>query len=128
MDSFVVRDILLPVAIILALLALLSYGVGKLSEQTEAERLTSARNSVVRAAVQCYALEGRYPLDIRYLEEHYGLQVNPTDGSPAKYIVHYQAFAANIMPDIDVMPLDFSSDYAAMGAEEAAGDWTDDLP
>ena len=109
-------------AIIAGLLVLMSYGIGNLNKQTEAEKLTSARNSVVRAAVQCYALEGRYPMDIRYLEEHYGLQVNPE-----KYIVHYQAFAANIMPDISIMPMDLPTGRSSMEPEEPI-DWDDYLP
>lgn len=51
-----------------------------------------------RAVVSCYALEGRYPPDVKYLQEQYGLQLNEE-----KYIVHYEVFAENIMPDITVL-------------------------
>lgn len=102
-DLFVLKDIVTPVAVILAVLALFNAGLTSLNKRTEQERLSSARDAVTRAAVQCYALEGRYPLSVKYLEDNYGLNVDKT-----KYFIHYQAFASNIMPDIDVLPLDLS--------------------
>ena len=30
------------------------------------------KKAIARASVQCYAIEGRYPPSIEYLEEHYG--------------------------------------------------------
>ena len=54
-------------------------------------------DSVIRAAVQCYALEGRYPADVEYLRSHYGLSANEE-----KYMIHYQFVGDNIMPDVTV--------------------------
>ena len=51
-----------------------------------------------RGCVACYAAEGIYPQDLEYLEEHYGVQV---DGD--RYVVHYEIFAQNLMPDITVL-------------------------
>jgi hypothetical protein len=48
--------------------------------------------------VSCYALEGQYPPDIAYLQEQYGLQIDMD-----RYMVHYEVFAENIMPDITVL-------------------------
>ncbi len=50
-----------------------------------------------RAAVACYAAEGIYPADPVYLER-YGVQIDDTH-----YIVHYEVFADNLMPDITVL-------------------------
>ncbi len=55
------------------------------------------RDSVVSCVVQCYALEGRYPDDLTYLQKNYGLQLD-TD----RYIYHYDKFASNILPDVQV--------------------------
>ena len=55
-------------------------------------------DSLRRAVVSCYALEGRYPPNVDYLQQQYGLQINEK-----KYIVHYEIFAENIMPDITVL-------------------------
>lgn len=52
---------------------------------------------VRRAAVACYASEGRYPQSLSHLEEEYGLRYDKE-----RFIVRYDAFASNIMPDIGV--------------------------
>lgn len=67
-------------------------------ENTRAEQLRMAEETLRRAVVTCYALEGRYPPDVDYLRQFYGVQLNEKD-----YIVHYEIFAENIMPDITVL-------------------------
>ena len=54
--------------------------------------------SIRRAAVTCYAVEGIYPPDLAYLQEHYGIQVNEDH-----YYVFYEVFGSNMMPDITVL-------------------------
>lgn len=72
---------------------------------TEAGRM-AAENAVKRAVLTCYALEGAYPESYDYLSENYGISVN-TD----RYIVHYEIFASNIMPDIAVIDRGGTPDY-----------------
>ena len=67
-------------------------------ENTRMEKRNMAEETLRRAVVSCYALEGRYPPDIDYLRRHYGVQISETD-----YIVHYEIFAENIMPEITVL-------------------------
>ena len=55
--------------------------------------------AIRQASVQCYAIEGRYPPSVEYLEEHYGIQIDRE-----RYNVFYSGFASNIMPDITVIP------------------------
>lgn len=54
--------------------------------------------AIRRSAVACYAAEGIYPPDLAYLQQHYGLQIDDS-----KYLVIYEAFAENLMPDITVL-------------------------
>ena len=56
------------------------------------------KNAVIRSAVECYAVEGAYPDSLSYLEQHYGLTVNHRD-----YIVSYEAYAGNQLPDVRVL-------------------------
>lgn len=63
----------------------------------EEESYNILKDAIIRSAVQCYAIEGYYPPDIEYLENHYGLIVDHD-----KYIVNYNIFASNIMPEIDI--------------------------
>ena len=62
----------------------------------------TAENEIVRdairnAAVTCYAVEGAYPDSVDYLREHYRLAYDET-----RYLVTYEAFASNRIPDIYV--------------------------
>lgn len=53
--------------------------------------------AVERSALQCYVVEGAYPSDVAYLEEHYGLQINRED-----FYIYYDVFASNVPPDVRV--------------------------
>ncbi len=63
------------------------------------QSMVSLKQAVMRAAVYCYAIEGSYPSDISYLEDKYGLIINHN-----KFIVDYEVFASNVMPDVIVIP------------------------
>lgn len=80
------------------IMLLMLYGFQDAAQNSQAEGLRMAEDNLRRAVVSCYALEGRYPPDVKYLQEQYGLQLNEE-----KYIVHYEVFAENIMPDITVL-------------------------
>lgn len=103
----VFKSVIFPMILFLLIIVLLNAGLGALSGTTAEEQLESARNAVTKAAVQCYAIEGRYPPGVAYMQDHYGLSVD-TD----KYLIHYMVFGSNIMPDIDVIPLDGSGGLA----------------
>lgn len=55
--------------------------------------------SVKKAVVNCYALEGVYPQNLDYIEKNYGVSYNHD-----KYYVDYQIFAPNVFPNIEVAP------------------------
>lgn len=74
-----------------------SAALSNLSQGREAEGKRQLEDSIRRAAVACYATEGIYPPDIAYLQEHYGIQIDPA------YTVRYDVFAENLMPDITVL-------------------------
>ena len=62
------------------------------------QQIGAIRENVLSAAVQCYAVEGVFPPDLEYLEEHYRLVVDKD-----AYIVTYEAFSTNVMPDVSVL-------------------------
>lgn len=68
------------------------------SSHTADEQQRVVEEAIKRAVVQCYAIEGMYPPDMAYLEEEYGIQIDEK-----KYIIHYEVFASNVMPDITVL-------------------------
>jgi hypothetical protein len=69
-------------------------GIGNTYADKRAEEI---KDSIISCVAQCYAIEGKYPSDIKYLEDHYGLQLDTKD-----YTYHYEIFASNIFPDIRV--------------------------
>ena len=82
---------------ILALAAAIFAFSGSRSDVDE-EAMEAIRDAIRRSALQCYVVEGVYPPDLAYLEDHYGLQVNTEN-----YYVVYEAFASNLAPDITVI-------------------------
>ena len=57
-----------------------------------------SEDALLRTAVACYSVEGVYPADVAYLQENYGLRYD-TD----TFILQYDAFAENILPEIRVL-------------------------
>ena len=74
------------------------YGLKNVTEEVSDQGRTKLEDAIRRTAVACYAAEGAYPPDIEYMVEHYGLTIDET-----RYIVHYEIFAENLMPDITVL-------------------------
>jgi hypothetical protein len=99
-SRFPALGIFLSAVIFLILLGLFFWGVRSISSTTAAEEKTSLENSIVRSVVHCYAVEGRYPESLSYLEDHYGITYNHD-----KFMVDYEVFASNLMPQITVIPL-----------------------
>lgn len=84
-------------ACILSLFLWIAWGTAQVESQSQA--VASVRDAVVSAAKQCAAVEGAYPPDLEYLQEHYGLIINEAD-----YDVAYEAFASNVPPTVTVVP------------------------
>lgn len=86
-----------PLLLLLCLSAFL-LGVYRLEQGRSEQGQQQLEEAVRRAAVACYAQEGFYPPDVDYLCRHYGLTYEPS-----AYIVYYEIFASNLMPDITVL-------------------------
>lgn len=95
---------LLSILLFLAVLFFFLFGVRAMESKSEEESLASLRNAIQRACVQCYAIEGRYPPSVEYLEEHYGIVIDRD-----RYHVFYDGWASNVMPDITVLPAELNS-------------------
>lgn len=91
------RDIA-ALAVFAAIVLVFCLAVEKLTHASDGAELTLVRDAVKNAALTCYAVEGAYPDDLEYLREHYGLGYNE-----GRYVVYYDAFASNVMPDIRVV-------------------------
>lgn len=60
----------------------------------------SLENALSRDIVQCYAIEGRYPPNLEYMEEHYGLVYDKDI-----FFVDYQPIGSNLYPDVTVISI-----------------------
>ena len=89
-------SILLTVLVVVGV----AWGATMTQKQASEQALKMTEESIRRAAVQCYALEGIYQVTIDYLIEHYGIR--PDTG---RFVVHYQFIADNLLPDILVLPI-----------------------
>lgn len=91
------KDILAVAAFALALAVccLLINNLGTAQTGAETELVYTA---VRDAALTCYAIEGAYPPDLQYLRDNYGIRYDRS-----RYVVSYDAFASNLMPEIRVM-------------------------
>lgn len=69
-----------------------------LKEGSREEEKKQLEEAIRKAVVSCYATEGVYPPDLTYVKEHYGLQINEE-----RYLVVYDIFAENLMPEITVL-------------------------
>jgi len=94
------RSAILPVAFTVAIMVMVVFGLRQTEESSRAEGQRILEDSLRRAVVMCYAIEGRYPESVEYIEEQFGVFIDRT-----RYAVHYRIFASNILPEITVVPL-----------------------
>ncbi|EDS71576.1 hypothetical protein NE604_12065 [Anaerofustis stercorihominis] len=73
-------------------------GINSLGSKSKDEEMKIAKDSINKAIVSCYAIEGKYPKDFDYLAKNYGVHINED-----KYKVNYQIFASNIFPDVTII-------------------------
>lgn len=94
---YVWKTIVLPALICVALLSVMILTVHKFNELSieQDRQLTIA--AIRKAAIQCYADEGRYPADVDYLVEHYNVRIDDDE-----FLVVYDCAASNISPNISV--------------------------
>ncbi|MBQ4046811.1 MAG: hypothetical protein IJC93_00380 [Clostridia bacterium] len=89
---------LLPTILLLIVAALAVWGIAQTAATSRETELEQAYESIRRAVVTCYAIEGRYPQSYEYCKEHYGVRIDEE-----KYTVIYTVFASNLMPDVTIL-------------------------
>jgi len=94
------RAAILPVLFTVAIMTMIVVGLRQTSDASSAEGLRILEDSIHRAVIMSYAIEGRFPESLEYIEENFGIFIDRT-----RYVVHYRVFASNILPEIVVIPL-----------------------
>ncbi len=88
------RD-LIKLLCIVAVLAAAVLLVNRIDTAQDKAETDIVRDAVKNAALTCYAVEGAYPDSVDYLREHYRLAYDED-----RYLITYDAFASNMIPDI----------------------------
>ena len=84
--------------ITVAAVLLFTMAVSRLDTDRQQQARSRLEDSVRRTAVACYAAEGFYPPSVDYMETNWGLQYEKD-----RYVVRYEVFASNLMPEITVL-------------------------
>lgn len=93
----IIKEILLSAVIVGCFTGLLIGGVYYFAQIERKQSRELLEQSVRRAATECYAIEGAYPLNVNYLEKRYGVAYDKE-----KYRVEYGYSSQNVMPTIIV--------------------------
>ncbi len=88
------------IALFLAIAVLFFFAVEATGRSSIRKQQDSLESALARDIVQCYAIEGRYPPSLEYLEQHYGLTYDKST-----FFVDYLPIAANLYPDVTVILL-----------------------
>lgn len=87
---------------IILFVIIMAWNIGSLGSfmgKSQEKSAESIKKSLMKACIQCYALEGSYPESLEYLSDHYGVQLDKE-----KFFYHYEIFASNMSPTINVIP------------------------
>lgn len=96
--KFAYRDLLLSIVIFFTVLGLALYGFSNAQRANDTQKLELTRTAIQKSIVSCYAVEGFYPPNLQYLENHYGITVDHS-----KFIVNYELAGSNIMPSVKII-------------------------
>ena len=88
----------ISVAIFACIAVLFFFAVDATGKSSISKQQESLESALSRDIVQCYAIEGRYPPNLEYLEQHYGLTYDKTT-----FFVDYMPIASNLYPDVTVI-------------------------
>ena len=94
------RAAILPVLFTVVVMVMVVFGLRQTEASSSAEGVRILEDSLRRAVVMCYAIEGRYPESLEYIEANFGIFIDRT-----RFVVHYRVFASNIMPEVMVIVL-----------------------
>jgi len=100
-QSRLTRSIIVSLAVFALVAGVFVYAFSGMSGGADEREMQYLNDAINRAVVSCYAIEGRYPPDVDYIVQRYGVVFDNS-----KYVVSYQLFAANIPPSVQVIEND----------------------
>ncbi|MDR1714160.1 MAG: hypothetical protein LBR39_08445 [Coriobacteriales bacterium] len=104
MKKFLRSKLLWLLLLTAVIVAAVAFSLDGLSGRVSSNQAEFVEESVRRSAVQCYAVEGRFPSNeegVAYLEANYGLSVDYS-----RYAVYYESMGGNLIPQIRVFGIE----------------------
>lgn len=92
------RSLFFAFAVFVLLVAFFLISLFFTTQRSDAHETEMVASALQRAIVTCYAVEGKYPPDLSYIYDNYGVRVDES-----RYAVFYDVIAANVMPSVQVM-------------------------
>lgn len=86
------------VLLFIVLLIFFLYMVTGISDDAIERQEASLSSALNRAIVSCYCVEGTYPPNLNYIEEHYGLLYDSD-----VFFVDYRPIGSNIYPEVAII-------------------------
>ena len=93
--------VLIPLMTFAVVLIFVVMGIRSMDDTMNVQEMKRLEDSIMKSSVQCYALEGHYPESLQYLKDNYGVIYDDD-----RYMVDYQIYGANMLPNIKILPLD----------------------
>lgn len=97
-DHSLLRGVIITAVVFALFLGALVYSLSRVDAMTQREQKAALKEAVLGATLMCYSVEGRYPRDVDYLAQHYGIYYDSN-----RYIVSISGFADNVLPEIRVL-------------------------
>lgn len=87
-----------PCVLFAAVILWLAVSLSNTSDSAKRQERAAVKTTLENGITMCYAIEGTYPPSLEYLRENYGVTYDT-----ARYIVHYDIFADNVRPTVNVI-------------------------
>ena len=96
--SHILKSINYSLLLFIAVIAIFIFGINFIANKNLSNEKEILTNAINRDVIHCYAVEGFYPENLKYIEEKYGLNYDHD-----KYIINYESIGSNIMPQITII-------------------------
>ncbi|MBQ6128574.1 MAG: hypothetical protein IJI51_02825 [Lachnospiraceae bacterium] len=96
----IVESVNFSVVFFIGIIALFLFGITFISSTSKKDQKQILTDAVSKDVIHCYAVEGYYPLSLKYIEDHYGLTYDKE-----WYIVDYVPVGDNIMPSVTIVEI-----------------------
>ena len=81
-------------------IAVFLIGISFISSTSSKDQTKILNDAVSKDIIHCYAVEGYYPPNLKYIEEHYGLTYDSE-----RYFIDYVPIGDNIMPSVTIVEI-----------------------